>query len=426
MSEYYKIYNLCKKIEPIFRSLTGSGNYKTLKILKKINKNLKIISFNSNSKAFDWRIPKEWNVKDAWVLDLKSKKKVIDFRKNMLSVAGYSQPVDKILNLKQIKKKIFSLKYQNNAIPYKNFFYSKDWGFCMKHKDKLKLNSQKYRVKIDSKFSNGKLFAGEIFIKGKLEKEILLTTYICHPFMANNELSGPSVLIHISNWLEKKKRKYSYRILFTSETIGAISYINKNYAQLKKNVVGGYVITCVGDEKEYSYLKTKKENTLSDEVALEVLNKIQSKKKIYKWKDRGSDERQYNSPGVDLNIGSLMRSKYNTYREYHTSLDKLGKVVTAKGLNQSFGFLKKVIENFEKKIIPISTVICEPFLSKRKLYFTQRIKGSFNKHKKNIWDIISYSDGNFSLDTIIKNLNISKNTGIKILKILKKNKLVKY
>ena len=421
-----KIFKLCQKIQPIYRSILGKGNLKTLKILRSVNKKLKIINFKSGSKVYDWKIPKEWNIKDGWIKDLKTNKKILNFRENMLSIAGYSQPIDKIVNLKTLKKNIFSLKNQTNATPYVFFYYSKNWGFCMTHQKKKKLNSEKYHVKIDSKFSDGKLRIGEIFIKGKLDKEILLTTYICHPQMANNELSGPAVLIYLSKWISSRKRKYSYRIVFTSETIGAITYINNNFLKLKKNVIGGYVITCVGDEKEYSYLKTKKENSLSDKVALEVLKKIKYKKKVYSWKNRGSDERQFNAPGVDLNIGSLTRSKYGTFKEYHTSLDKLGTVVTSKGLNQSFIYIKKVIENFEKKIIPYSLVTCEPFLSKRNLYFKPGTKSSFKRYNKTLWDIISYSDGNFSLEEICAKLKIPVSIGKKILVILKKNKLVNF
>lgn len=426
MSKTINIFKLCKKIQPIYRSLTGAGNYQTLKIFKKINNRLKIKSFSSGSRVFDWKIPHEWNIRDGWVLDLKTKKKVIDFKKNMLSIAGYSQPVDKLVNLQELKSKIFSLKSQTNATPYVSFFYTKNWAFCMPFKDKKRLNGKKFRVKIDSKFTKGKMYYGEILIKGKLKKEILLSSYICHPFMANNELSGPCVLIYLSKWLAKQKRKYSYRIIFTSETIGAISYIHKNFKKLKKNVIGGYVITCVGDENVYSYLKTKKENTLSDKVALETLKKIRAKKKIYNWKSRGSDERQFNSPGVDLNIGSIMRSKYDTYKEYHTSLDQLGSFVTAKGLKQSFQFIKNVILNLEKRIIPISTVNCEPFLSKRNLYFKPSIKGSFKKYNRTLWDLISYADGNFSLNEIVEKLNVPIKTAKKILQLLKKNKLITY
>ena len=203
-------------------------------------------------------------------------------------------------------------------------------------------------MKINSKFKR-KLYAGELIIKGRLKREILLTSYICHPSMANNEISGPSVLTYIAKWLSNnRKRKYTYRILFLSETIGAISYIHKNIKSLKKNVIGGYVITCVGDERSYSYLKSKNENSLSDKVALEEFSKIKKRKKIYSWLDRGSDERQFNAPGVDLDIGSIMKSKYNTYKEYHTSNDDLNKVVTPKGLLDSFSLIKKFILRFEK------------------------------------------------------------------------------
>jgi aminopeptidase-like protein len=426
MSKRNKIFALCKNIQPIFRSILGRGNYRTLRFLKKINKKLKIISFNSNQKVFDWKIPKEWNLKDAFVEDIFTGNKVIDFKKNMLAVAGYSQPVDKIIELKDLKKKIFTTTIQKDAYPYVNFFYQKNWAFTMPHKNKKKLKGKKYRVKINSSFKNGKLHVGELLIKGRLKKEILLTSYICHPFMANNEISGPSVLTYIAKWLSsKKKRKYSYRILFLSETIGAISYINKNIKLLKKNVIGGYVITCVGDERSYSYLKSKNEKSLSDKVALEEFSKIKKRKKIYSWLDRGSDERQFNAPGVDLDIGSIMRSKYGTYKEYHTSSDNFNKVVTSKGLSDSFNLIKKIILRFETKIIPVATVKCEPFLSKRNIYY-RSIAGQAEKNNKNLWNFVSYCDGKYFLEDIAKKVKISNLEAKKILKILYQARLIEF
>ena len=244
--------------------------------------------------------------------------------------------------------------------------------------------------------------------------------------MANNELSGPSILIFLSNWIKKKKRKFSYRILFTSETIGAISYINKNLEKLKKNVIAGYVITCAGDERMYSYLQSKEKNTLSDKIAIETLKKNVSKYKIYTWIKRGSDERQFNSPGVMLGVGSIMRSKYDTYKEYHTSEDDLYKVVTPKGLKQSFELMKKIINNFESSIIPRSKIICEPFLSKRELYFKPSIKNTFLADRRLLWDFLSYCDGNYLLKEIAKYLNISLNKAKKIAYFCKKKNLIEF
>jgi len=296
----------------------------------------------------------------------------------------------------------------------------------MAEKKKKKMREKTYEVLIDSKFKNGVLPIGEIFIPGRLKKEILLTSYICHPQMASNELSSPSILIFLSKWIEKiKNRKYSYRILFSSETIGTIAYIHKRLDLLKQNVIGGYVLTCLGDSNRYSYLKSKSENTLSDKMAIKEIKK-KKKYKIYNWMQRGSDERQYNSPGVDLGLGSLMRSKYETFKEYHTSDDKLGKFVNKKSLNQSFDLIKNVILNFENSIIPESKIICEPHLSKRNLYSHINIKGINRKKAQTILDFLSYADGKLLLNEISNKIGMNYKKAHQLTLFLKKKNLISF
>ena len=239
-------------------------------------------------------------------------------------------------------------------------------------KDKKNLIDGKYTVNIDSKFTNGKMYYGEIFIPGRSKKEILFTTYICHPSMANNEISGQVVNLFLSLKIKSKKRKYSYRFIFVPETIGAISYISKNFSSLKKNLLAGFILTCVGDERAYSYLPSRDGNTLADKISLKILRNTKGKKKYYTWLDRSSDERQFCSPGVDLPVCSLMRSKYVSYKEYHTSLDVLGKVVTSKGLNQSLSFFTKNINEIEKQYIHQKTEKSEHIYDKTKLYHTTK------------------------------------------------------
>ena len=421
-----EIYNLCKKIQPIYRSITGSGNIKTLKIFKNINPRLKILYFKSGKKVFDWKIPKVWTIKDAWIKSKKSNKKIISFKDNFLCVMGYSQSVFKTITTEKLKKKIHSLKRQPNVVPYATSYYKKDWAFCMTENKKKKLKEKSYKILIDSKFKNGSLPVGEILIPGRLKKEILLTSYICHPQMASNELSSPSILILLSKWIEKiKNRKYSYRILFSSETIGTIAYIHRKLESLKKNVVGGYVLTCLGDSKRYSYLKSKSANSLSDKMAIQEIKK-KKKYKIYNWMQRGSDERQYNSPGVELNIGSLMRSKYETYKEYHTSEDELGKFVNKRSLNQSFNMIKNVILNFENSIIPNSKIICEPHLSKRNLYSHINIKGLNRKEAQTILDFLSYADGKLLLKEIANKIGVNYKKALKLTFFLKRKDLIDF
>ena len=245
--------------------------------------------------------------------------------------------------------------------------------------------------------------------------------------MGSNEISGPTIALFISKWLDKiKSRKFSYRIIFSSETIGTIAYIHKRFKLLKNNVIGGYVLTCLGDDKCFSYLKTKSGNSISDKIALKVLKGIKSKTKIYSWLNRGSDERQYNSPNVELNIGSLMRSKYGEYKEYHTDQDKLGRLVTKKSLFKSFQYVKKVINQFENEIIPITSFHCEPFLTKKKLYSTISKKDKKHKHQKATVDFISYCNGDYTIEEIAKKINLNFNEALKLGSMLKKKNLITF
>lgn len=393
-----RIHKLAKKLWPINRSITGSGVIETLNILKIVVPELKIKSFKSGSKVFDWKVPAEWEIKSAWVKD-PTGKTIIDFSKNNLHLVGYSTPVNKTIKLEKLNKHLHSIKEQPNAIPYVTSYYEKNWGFCLKHSIRKRLKKGNYRVFIDSKFKkNGKLSYGEILIPGKSKKEIFLSTYICHPSMANNELSGPCVVIYLANWIKNlKNRRYSYRIVLIPETIGSIAYLSKNYKAMKKKIIAGYNICCIGDERNYSYLPSRNSNTLSDFAAKYVLKRKVKKFKTYTWLDRGSDERQYCAPGIDLPIASVMRTKYLDYPEYHTSLDNLKKVVTPKGLNGGFNILKEMLIVLEQNIIPRYTILCEPQLSKRNLYSKISKKNLKNKNSYMILHLLSLSDGKTSL-----------------------------
>lgn len=384
------------------RSITGNGNLLTLKNIKKINPNLKIKYFNSGKNVFDWIVPDQWEVDDAYIIKPNGER-ICDFKKNNLHLVGYSYPINKTINLEELNKHLHSLKNQKNAIPYVTSYYKKNWGFCLTHKQRSKLKKGKYKVFINSKILKGKMHYGEILIKGKSKKEILLSTYICHPSMANNELSGLSVCTYLAKYFTKQSKEnfYSYRILFLPETIGSIAYIHKNLKTMKRNIIAGYVVTCVGDERNFSYMPSRNGNTISDKIAKHVLFYYTKNKFLqYSWLDRGSDERQFCSPFVDLPIASVMRSKYNTYPEYHTSLDILDKVVTNKGLQESYKLYLKILKAIEINYYPKVKIFCEPNLGKRNLYPTISIKDGLKIEQKRIKDIISYSDGKNSLLTI--------------------------
>jgi aminopeptidase-like protein len=420
------IKKLFKILWPINRSITGKGFLKSLKIINKFTKSLKIKKVKTGTKVYDWKIPKEWNVKTAWIKD-ENGKEIINYKKNNLHLVGYSHQFNKVISFNELNQHLYSLKNQKDAIPYVTSYYKKTWGFCLSEKQRKKIDKKsKYHVFIDSSLTSGFLRYGEIFLKGKSSKVILLSTYLCHPSLANNELSGPILASLITKWLKSKKNYYSYRIVFLPETIGSIAFIQKNIKYLKEKVLAGFVLTCVGDERNYSYLPSRDGNTTADKVIQRVLinNKIKYKK--YNWLDRGSDERQYCSPGIDLPVASLMRSKYGTFKEYHTSKDLFGKVVTTKGLLQSLNVYKKIIKEIEKNFYPITENKCEPHLSKRNLYPTASIKNSLDQKTTTIKNILTYSDGKTSIKEISKKLNISYQNTLKILKFLKKNKLVNY
>ena len=411
-----------KKLWPINRSLTGAGVDSTLLLIKQ-RLPIKILNFNSGEKVFDWKIPKVWNLKEAWIKN-KSNKKIIDFSSNNLHIVGYSQNINKTLTFKELKKKIHTLKDQPNAIPYVTSYYKKDWGFCLQYNKLKKLKDDKYKVYINSSFKKGKLKIGELVIKGETKKEVLISTYICHPSMANNEISGIVVSTKLAQWIKKKRRKFTYRFLFLPETIGSIAYLSKNYKILKKNVIAGYVLTCIGDNRNYSMLETKQKNSLSDVIAKKILRKKRNAK-IYNWSSRGSDERQYCSPGIDLPVASLMRTKYGEYPEYHTSLDQIGNVITKKGLKGGFEFAKEVLESLEKQMFPKSRTFCEPFLSKKKIYPTLSKKGSVDKSLSKKLEYLSYCDGKKSLVEIANCLNLDLKNSREIIQFLKKNNLIK-
>lgn len=417
------IYSWARLLFPYNRSLTGSGNIKTLKFIKTKLKNLNILKFPTNKKVYDWKVPYVWNVKDAFVSD-ENNNRIIDFKKNNLHLVGYSHPLNKKISYNQLIKHMHYLKKQPNAIPYITSYYKKYWGFCLSYNQFKKLDKNKnYHACIRSSYKKGFMHLGEVLIKGKSKKEILLSTNICHPSMGNNELSGLVTTMAIAQYLQsKKKLHYSYRILFLPETIGSISYISKNIKKMKKNIIGGLNIVCTGDDGKFSFLSSKYEDSLFEEIALQTLKKNIKTIKKYSFLDRGSDERQYSSPGINLPICSIMRSKYGKYKEYHTSLDNL-QFISAKGLGGSFHILKLVLKKIENTKILVSTKICEPFFTKYNLYPTISNKKSFEETKL-IKNILTYCDGKNDVLRISRLVNEKVSKIKKVLNTLRKKKLI--
>jgi aminopeptidase-like protein len=406
----HKIHSFAKKLWKINRSITGEGVRETLaKIKKEHLPNLNIESMPSGTKVFDWVLPPEWHVSKAYIIT-PDRKKICDFSINNLHLVGYSIPFHGKMRLGELQQYLHSLPEQPSAIPYITSYYEERWGFCLTQEQRDLLEDGEYEVVIDSKLFVGQLNYGELILPGESDQEVFLSTYICHPSMANNELSGITVATYLAKWLsELKLRRYTYRLVFIPETIGSIAYLSKNYINLKKKVIAGFNISCVGDERSYSYLPSRNGNTISDKVAKHVLKWIDPDYKSYTWLDRGSDERQYCAPGIDLPIASILRTKYEEYPEYHTSLDNLDNVVTPKGLDGGYWALRKALELVEKNKIYKVNILCEPQMGKRGLYPTLSTKKSVREVKREVkimMNLISFCDGEHSLIDIAEKINL--------------------
>ena len=325
-------------------------------------------------------------------------------------------------------KKIYSLQAQPNAIPYVTSYYKRDWGFCCDYNTKKRLlkdykKDDFFKVVIESTHNQkGYLNYGEIYLPGKSKQEILISTYLCHPSMANNELSGPIVSMSLIKYFMEKKLNKSLRFIFIPETIGSIAWIAKNYNHIKNNIIGGYNLSCIGDEKSYSFVESKDKKSLFVRYLVKEYKRRKIKYKKYSFLKRGSDERQFNSPGIDLPIVTVSRTKFGEYKEYHTSLDNFD-LVTNKGLLGGFKIVKSAIENILKLKIPKSRLLCEPHLSKYNLYNSINFKSQKNLSMDYL-NFLQYSDGTRTIEEISKEIKLKNSKSKQICKILEKNKLL--
>lgn len=389
------LYSFVKKIFPYNRSLTGEGVRQTLKDIDEyIGGGLNITEVPSGTKVFDWTVPKEWEISEGYIED-ESGKRIIDFHENNLYVVGYSIPVDEWVNREELIKHIYVLDDEPDYIPYVTSYYVERYGFCMSKNMRDSLTDGKYHMVIKSRLFDGNLELAEAVIPGESKDEILITSYFCHPSMANNECSGLAVWSELVKYVRSLgKHYYTYRFVLNPETIGSISYISRNLENLKKNVKAGFVLSCVGDDRAYSMVHTKNAGTLADRVLHNEL-KYKDNFKEYTFRNRGSDERQYNAPGVDIPVVSFSRSKYCEYPEYHTSADDLC-LVTPTGLGGAYEVMKDVITVLENNYYFRTTVLCEPQLGKRGLFPTVSKKGSYDSIHS-MMDFILYADGNYDL-----------------------------
>lgn len=393
-----KMYNLMVKLYPICRSITGDGVRKTLNHIKE-DIPIKIAEIPTGTEVFDWTIPNEWNIEDAYIKNAKGDK-VVDFKTSNLHVLNYSTPVNKKINLTDLKKHLFTLPEYPDWIPYLTSYYNENWGFCITHKQFEELKDEIYEVVINSSLKDGYLTYGELYIKGEIEDEILFSCYICHPSLCNDNLTGPVLLTYLAKYLlkikENSKLKYSYRFLFIPETIGAITWLSLNENMVLK-IKHGLIATCLGDSGNFSYKKSRIGNATIDKVVEKILFDSGKPYNIYDFFPSGSDERQFCSPGLNLPVGSLLRTLYGKYPEYHSSADNLD-FVKAEYLTESFRHYLMVIYILENNKTYVNlNPKCEPQLGKRGIYrkIGGQKEGSINKLAI-LW-VLNLSEGNNSL-----------------------------
>lgn len=418
------MFKVVKDLFPLHRSLVSEDNEKSLNYLSKFLKiKFRFIRFKCGSKVFDWTVPKKWKLLNGYIKDINGNK-IIDVKKNNLHILQYSISKKGWINKKKLIKNLYTDE-KRNAIPYVASYYQKRWGFCLSKNQLNNFKGNKFYINIHSKFSSGYLNVAETFIKGKSKKEIFFSTYICHPSMANDNISSVTVQAFLIKYIKEnfKKTNYSYRFVFLPETIGSIAYLSKRLKILKKNTLFGFALSCLGDNNCYSIINSPNKNQLSDYAIESSLINYKRVKK-YSFLDRGSDERQYCSPKINLPVSGFTRSKYHTFKEYHTSLDDLN-FISSDGIQNSFKTLKRIIDACEKSdIFPISTTFGEPNLGKRSLIST--ISKKKDGKDKNLKNFLAYSDGKRSIFEISIILKENLETISRLSQKLFQNKLIKY
>ncbi len=383
---------LIERLWPIPRSLAGPGIRQTLSILGERLGGLAMRHAASGTRVLDWIVPEEWHLRSAY-LETPAGRRICDVTDNSLHVVGYSTAVDALMDLDDLQRHLYSLPEQPDAIPYVTSYYERRWGFCLSHRQRAGLARGVYRVHIDASHESGSVDYGQLVLPGGSEREVLFSTYCCHPAMANNELSGPVLAVALANWLSRQpERNLTYRFIFGPEMIGAAAVLEHHREHLRDRVLAAFNLTCVGDERTWSFLPSRTGETYADRIARHVLQHVVGEFRAYSWHDRGSDESMYCAPGIDIPMVSVMRSKYGEYPEYHTSLDTPGQVVTATGLADSLAFYQKLVGALEADCTPRCAVLGEPQLGRRGLYPQTSIKGS-TAPVRDMLDLISLSDG---------------------------------
>jgi aminopeptidase-like protein len=397
-----ELHRFAAELYPICRSITGDGIRQTLTRIQKWVP-LQVFEVPTGADVFDWTVPKEWNIRDAYVQDA-SGRRVVDFQRCNLHVLNYSTPVQAIMPLSELKQHLFTLPDHPDWIPYRTSYYQETWGFCLSHNQMLALADGDYKVCIDSTLTDGHLTYAECYVPGRSSDEVLISTHACHPSLANDNLSGLAVAAALAEFLSGRDLRYSYRFLFIPGTIGAITWLARNAGNVGR-IRHGLVLTGIGDAGGFHYKKSRRGDAEIDRAMTHVLRHCGESSEILDFSPYGYDERQYCSPGFNLPVGCLMRSVWGTFPEYHTSADNLDFIRPAQlcaSLRLCVGVLDVLEGNRRYKNL---NPFCEPQLGKRNLYRSSGGEAISTEINARLW-VLNCSDGEHSL------LDIAERSGM--------------
>ena len=401
-----ELYRFAGELFPICRSITGDGVRRTLALIQG-EVPLRITEVPTGTVVFDWTVPKEWNIRDGYI-KAPDGKRVVDFHKSNLHVLSYSVPVHATMPLGELQPRLFTIPDHPDWIPNRTSYYKDDWGFCLSHNQKLALEDCEYEVCIDSSLGDGHLTYGECYLQGRSTEEVLISTYTCHPSLANDNVSGLTIATFLAKSLSGRDLRYSYRFLFVPATIGAITWLARN-REAAGRIRHGLVLTCLGDAGGFHYKKSRRGNAEIDRAAAHVLRHCGEPFDILEFSPYGNDERQFCSPGFNLPVGSLMRSVWETFPEYHTSADNLDFIrpLQLAGSLRVCAAVLDVLEN--NRSYRNENPYCEPQLGRRGLFRSMGGeaggRASGEEMMARLW-VLNLSDGNNSL------LDIAERSGI--------------
>lgn len=415
------MHELAGELYPICRSITGDGVRQSLEIISQ-HIPLSVSEVPSGVQVFDWTIPKEWNIKDGWVKDA-SGQRVIDFKQNNLHVVNYSRPIRGRMSLDELRSHLHVLPEHPDWIPYRTTYYKEDWGFCLSLNQLEALPEGEYEVCIESTLIDGHLTYGELCLEGQSEEEVLLSCHVCHPSLANDNLSGVVLATALGEYLRERPRRFTYRILFIPGTIGSIAWLARNHATARL-IRHGLVVACVGDAGPMTYKKSRRGDAEIDRAVEYVLMKAGDPYRIIDFTPYGYDERQYCSLGFNMPVGSLTRTPHGEYPEYHTSADNLG-LISPEALQDSFVKYTQVIDLIEGNRAYVNVQpYCEPQLGRRGLYRAMGgQKDSSEREMAMLW-LLNMSDGRKSLLDIAMHSKIAFGTLRDVAETLVKHELL--